>query len=108
MAEKLEWGLTDWAGSGSDWLPGQREIRIRNSRDDLRVATKSLTVNGVPLADVLERAAGQMADAWTHGRGVDETDAAVLRALAGTKLCEHGETYNADGSIDCLHCYAEG
>jgi len=82
MAE-LEWGLTERGQMAAS------DFDI-NTLSDIVWAIKKLTVNGVPLADMLAEIADGL-DGDPHGVGVDLRDyqgsIAVLRALA-----DRGET----------------
>ena len=78
MAEKLEWGFTD--AVEQSWRTNEPYVKAT-----LGAAVSSidrLTVNGVPLADVLERVA-DLVDELGHLHFPEQTTAAALRALAG-------------------------
>jgi hypothetical protein len=86
----LEWELTKEAGTG--WEPAiktdaERKEMAESYLRDVRFVFDSLTVNGVPLADVLVAGAistGNDPEAIIYRRDGTELDPApVLRALAG-------------------------
>jgi hypothetical protein len=72
----LEWGPP--AGEFTNPVLGGPEAKVQT----IRTLISTLTVNGVPLADVLERASINL-KYFCELQGEDVMPAAVLRALAG-------------------------